>query len=215
MIRAVLFDMDGLMFDTERLATETWMELGRRHGIPVTRELMDETRGRPLEDCVRIFKKHLGQDFDFFKHRGERKRYMDAYLEEHGLPVKPGLGRLLGYLRENGYKTALATSTHAETAGAYLKIAGVEEYFDCKVFGDMVERGKPNPDRYLRAAKLLGIPPEECLVLEDSPCGVCAGWRAGCRVIMIPDLVEPSGEDLERADACVPSLNEVISYLEN
>ena len=102
MIRAVLFDMDGLMFDTERLATETWMELGRRHGIPVTRELMDETRGRPLEDCVRIFKKHLGQDFDFFKHRGERKRYMDAYLEEHGLPVKPGLGRLLGYLRENG-----------------------------------------------------------------------------------------------------------------
>ena len=96
MIRAVLFDMDGLMFDTERLATETWMELGRRHGIPVTRELMDETRGRPLEDCVRIFKKHLGQEFDFFKHRGERKRYMDAYLEQHGLPVKPGLGRLLG-----------------------------------------------------------------------------------------------------------------------
>ena len=146
MIRAVLFDMDGLMFDTERLATETWMELGRRHGIPVTRELMDETRGRPLEDCVRIFKKHLGQEFDFFKHRGERKRYMDAYLEQHGLPVKPGLGRLLGYLRENGYKTALATSTHEEIAGAYLKMAGVEEYFDCKVFGNMVERGKPNPE---------------------------------------------------------------------
>ena len=102
-----------------------------------------------------------------------------------------------------------------EIAGAYLKMAGVEEYFDCKVFGNMVERGKPNPDIYLRAAELLGTPPEECLVLEDSPCGICAGWRAGCRVIMVPDLVEPSREDLERADACVPSLNEVISYLEN
>lgn len=70
---------------------------------------------------------------------------MDAYLEQHGLPVKPGLGRLLGYLRENGYKTALATSTHEEIAGAYLKMAGVEEYFDCKVFGNMVMRGSPIP----------------------------------------------------------------------
>lgn len=209
-IRAVLFDMDGLMFDTERLATEAWLKVGSRNGLPITGKLLAEMRGRPLEDCIQMFKDRLGADFEFYELRRERQMYTEADLVQSGLPVKPGLKELLEYLQKSGCKIALATSTQKELASSYLKMAGVEGYFHCTVFGDMVHRGKPDPEIYQLAAQLLGVPAENCLVLEDSPVGVCAGWRAGCQVIMVPDLTEPTPVERRRVLACVKTLFDVI-----
>ena len=120
---------------------------------------------------------------------------------------------LLSYLKTSGYGIGLATSTDGATAREYLKMAGVRGYFDCMIFGDMVERGKPAPDIYLKAAAALGRCPDECIVLEDSILGVRAGAAAGCHVIMIPDGVEPGEREQKLITRRMDSLMDVITYL--
>ena len=212
MINGVLFDMDGLMFDTERLGTRAWMEVGRRHHIPITEDVLNTMRGRVLSDCIRIFKENYGEDFDFWGLRKERTALFESYLQQ-GMPIKTGLRELLAYLRENQIKISLATSTDRRTAERYLDMAEIKGYFDVLLCGDMVTHGKPDPEIYIKAANALGERPENCLVLEDSVLGVYAGYRAGCHVIMIPDMVEPGEEERQRAELCADTLLDVIEYL--
>lgn len=212
MINGVLFDMDGLMFDTERLGTRAWMEVGRRHHIPITEDVLNTMRGRVLSDCIRIFKENYGEDFDFWGLRKERTVLFESYLQQ-GMPIKTGLRELLAYLRENQIKISLATSTDRRTAERYLDMAEIKGYFDVLLCGDMVTHGKPDPEIYIKAVSALGERPENCLVLEDSVLGVYAGYRAGCHVIMIPDMVEPGEEERQRAELCADTLLDVIEYL--
>lgn len=212
MINGVLFDMDGLMFDTERLGTRAWMEVGRRHHIPITEDTLNTMRGRVLPDCIRIFKENYGEDFDFWGLRKERTALFESYLQQ-GMPIKTGLRELLAYLRKNQIKISLATSTDRRTAERYLDMAEIKGYFDVLLCGDMVTHGKPDPEIYIKAANALGERPENCLVLEDSVLGVYAGYRAGCHVIMIPDMVEPGEEERQRAELCADTLLDVIEYL--
>ena len=214
MLKAVIFDMDGLMFDTERLASDAWIGVGKRHGLPITERIMNRMKGLKLEDCICVFQEELGQEFDYWAFRGERTEYINNWIREHGVPVKPGLKELLAWLEGHGYQIALATSTHSKKASHYLELAGVSSYFHYRVFGDMVENGKPDPEIFLLAAEKMQTPPGECLVLEDSYAGVEAGWRAGCQVIMVPDSLPPTEREESRIAACVETLHEVIPWLE-
>ena len=143
MIRAAIFDMDGLMFDTERLYGDAWLYAGRVTGFPITKELLNRTRGADRGSCISAFREALGDTFDFYAVRRYRQEYVDGYLEKNGMPLKPGLMELLGYLKHSGYGIGLATSTDEPTAREYLGMAGVSGYFDCMIFGDMVKKGKP------------------------------------------------------------------------
>lgn len=213
MIKSAIFDMDGLMFDTEHLYADAWLYAGKATGFPITPELLDRTRGADRESCMKVFNRELGKDFDFYSVRRYRQEYVDTYLNKNGMPLKPGLKELLRFLKDSGYKVGLATSTEEATAGKYLDMAGVGRFFDKRVYGNMVKHGKPAPDIYQLAAHCLECSPGECLVLEDSILGVRSGAAAGCRVIMIPDGVEPGEEELRMIEHRMDSLFGVIDFL--
>ncbi len=215
MIKAVIFDMDGLMFDTETLYNMAWTYAGQKHGYEIDAKVLDPMRGVNQETVRRLFREAFGEDFDFFEIRKSRVEYMERYISEHGLPHKPGLTELLGYLKDKGYQIALATSTSRETALEYLEMEQVRDYFEVIVCGDMVKNSKPDPEIYLKAVSQLGRSPKECVVLEDSPNGILSGYQAGCRVIMIPDCLNPGPEELKRTTAILDSLHDVIGYLES
>lgn len=214
MIKAVIFDMDGLMFDTESLYNIAWAHAGRQFGYVIKPEDLNPMRGVNQTLVQELFLKRFGPEFDFTKIRQCRIEYTEQYIKENGLPHKPGLLELLKFLREKGYQTAIATSTHENTAGQYLKMERLTDSFDVCVYGNMAAKSKPDPEIYLEAVKRLGRLPEECLVLEDSPNGILSGFQAGCPVIMIPDGIEPGAEERQRTVRILPSLKHVIPYLE-
>lgn len=214
MIKAVLFDMDGLMFDTERMYHDAWLELGRRRGLAMTEEIVTGMRGRNRQGCVALCREAFGAQFDFTELRDACVERMEAAIAEKGLPRRPGLDELLEELARRGLPAVLATSTSRATALRYLELAGVNRYFKGAVCGDEVERGKPAPDIFLRAAALAGEAPVQCMVLEDSPNGLRAGAAAGCRAVMVPDLDPATPELAALAAAVVPSLREAIPLLD-
>lgn len=213
MIKAVIFDMDGLMFDTERLYAKAWLYAGRESGFPITLELLNRTRGADRVSSMKIFNQALGEEFDFCSVRRYRQEYVDTFINQNGIPLKPGLKELLCYLKTSGYSVGLATSTEEAVAKEYLDMAGVSRFFDKRAYGNMVENGKPAPDIYCLTAGQLGYNTGECLVLEDSVLGVRAGAAAGCRVIMIPDEAEPGEEELRLIEKQMDNLADVIDYL--
>lgn len=193
-IRAVLFDMDGVIFDTERLAYQGWMESGRQLGFPVTDEQISQNRGCDIRAGRILFKGWFGEAFPFDEARQLRTDFMNAYIAKNGAPVKPGVRELFDTLRTLGIKKALATSTQRETAEGYFQSAGLPFDFDASVCGTEIKHSKPAPDVFLTAAERLGEKPGHCLVIEDSPNGVRAGVAAGCMVIMVPDMTAPNAE---------------------
>ena len=214
MIKAVLFDMDGLMFDTERMYHDSWLELGRQRGLAMTEALVAGMRGRNREGCVALCKAAFGPEFDFMELRGACVERMEAQIAAKGLPKRPGLDELLEELASRDLPAVLATSTGRVTALRYLELARVNRYFKGAVCGDEVEHGKPAPDIFLRAAALAGAAPGQCMVLEDSPNGLRAGAAAGCRAVMVPDLDPATPELAALAAAVVPSLREAIPLLD-
>lgn len=214
MIKAVIFDMDGLMFDTEMLAVEGWVYAGKQMGYNITKELVTKTCGSRIEDTRRIFLEQLGNDIDFYGCRKIRLDYAAKYIADNGLPLKPGLIELLDFLSSNNYKIALASSTEKEKVEHYLKSVDILKYFNSLVCGDMVERGKPEPDIYLKAAEALGTTPNECIALEDSLLGILSAYRAGLKPVMIPDLVLPDEETYKMLYAKLSTLLEVIDLLQ-
>ena len=212
-IRGVAFDMDGLLFDTERLAVEGWIRTGEKLGIPIREDAALMTLGLNRDDTRRVFESLYGTGHDYDLIRAERLRYTEEKIRREGVPVKKGVRELLDYLDGNGIPYTLATSTDRGRAGRFLDGAGLSGRFRLRVCGDMVPRGKPEPDIYLAAAGLLGLPPEQTLALEDAPLGVEAAWRAGMPVVMVPDLVPADPVTAERALLVAESLEEVIPLL--
>ncbi len=205
-IKGVLFDMDGLMIDTEKLLVRFWCESAQSFGFPMTREHVLGIRSLSRKYAEPHLKGIFGEDFDFPAVRANRIKIMNAYIDEHGIEVKPGLTELLDHIAARGLKCAVCTATDRERTKRYLTEIGVYDRFDAFVCGDMIANGKPDPDTYLEGAAALGLAPAECLALEDSPNGIESAYRAGCRPVMVPDLTQPD-------EATLPKLYAVCSDL--
>lgn len=213
MINGVIFDMDGTMFDTEPISALCWKKAGELTGYMVTDALVNSFLGKNMVAIAELLKQEFGQSSNYEAIIEARQSCYKEYIKEHGAPHKEGLVSLLKYLRSEGIPAAVSTSTDRKTAEMVIKKAEVYEYFDAFVYGDMVERGKPEPDIFWMAAAQIGRNPEECLVIEDSPAGVLAGKAAGGGTIFIPDRMILSEEIKEGISAELRNLNEVITWM--
>lgn len=213
-IRAVIFDQDGVMFDTERMSSKAWNKAGEELGIEVEESFLCTIRGMNYQDATARFEEKYGsRGIDYEELRRRKKEYFTAMRRELPLPVKPGLYELLAYLKEQGYQIALATGSTKEYSLSNLEEAGVAQYFAHIISGDMVEHAKPSPDIFLKSAEVLGEKPENCLVLEDSLNGVEAGIRGGFVTVMVPDMTQPDETLRGRVEAVCESLLDVREWL--
>jgi HAD superfamily hydrolase (TIGR01509 family) len=215
MIKAVIFDMDGLMFDTEALAKKGWLMVGRELNLPITDEILHKVIGMNAAGVKETCLDYFGADFRYDDFRQTVANYMNKVLEEDGMPVKQGLPELLDYLKEHRYQTAVASSSSRATVEDYLRRAKLEDTFSALVCGDMITRGKPEPDIFLKAAEELDTAPADCLILEDSANGIRAAHAAGMRAIMVPDLIEPTPDLRAMASRVCKTLHDVIPFLED
>jgi HAD superfamily hydrolase (TIGR01509 family) len=187
--QAVVFDLDGLMIDTERLDWRAWKAVGPRHGFDVDDNFLLKTIGRRLVDIEPDFDQRFGHAIRWPAFVREVARWREEYIASHGMPWKPGLTELMNFLDQRQIPRAVATSTMREEALA--RMGHMISRMHAAVFGDDVTKGKPAPDIYLMATERLGISADRCLALEDSIHGVEAAEAAGLTVIMVPDLVPP------------------------
>ena len=213
MIKAVIFDMDGLMLDTEVLLNRFWRQASRDLGFEMKPYHPLAIRSMCRAYAEGYLKRELGEDFDYSAVRTHRIELMNAYLAEHGIPKKKGLDELLDWLCSEGIKAAVCTATDLERTRKYLTEAGVLEKFDELICGNMVKVGKPAPYIYLNACEKIGLPPCECMALEDSPNGVISAAVAGLNVVMIPDQTQPSDDIKPLLYGCCESLDKVIDLL--
>ena len=213
-ISGVVFDMDGLMFDTERMFLHVWEESGKAWGIDGILEIGYQLLGVNATDTQELIHRLLPPEVDADAFYAFYKKNHAAYRETHPVVVKPGLYELLHYLRRNGYKTAVASSTSRPIVMDNLCQAQVTDFFDFIICGDMVKHSKPNPEIYAIACRELGLPPTFCLALEDSPNGIRAARGAGMHPVLIPDMIAPSEEIISLSLACLKDLNRVIPLLE-
>lgn len=190
-MKAFIFDMDGLMFDTERVFIGAWDYAGEKLGLGKAGYMLYRTLGSNTAACNQIWRDEFGPEVDVEAMWRFTREYMDDYYNRYAVTVKKGLFDLLTYLSRKGYKLAVASSTKREKVEKHLMDTGVRNYFDAVVCGDMVERSKPEPDIYLRAAECLGVQPEDCCALEDSRNGLLSAHAAGMQAIMVPDLWQP------------------------
>lgn len=216
MIKAVVFDMDGVIFDSEKLYRKHWMITGNEYNIPeiTMKELCNRIAGATKEHNEKLMKSYFGQNFDYNTFRGKTMERMDEDIRRNGLDLKPGVKELFGFLKESGIKMGLATSTIQQRAERNLKNAGILEEFDRIVYGGNVPNGKPAPDIYLRACEELGVEPNEAMGVEDSINGVKSASAAGLYTVMVIDLIEPTEEIRPLANQIYHSLFEIIDLLQ-
>ena len=193
-MKAVIFDMDGLLIDTERLYVEAFAEACERMGYECNPDIFKTCIGCNMASQDRIMKDFYGEDFDFMVSYNIMHECMDRYIEEGRLELKEGVVEILNHCKSKGYKIAVASSTVYDKVCRFLKLTNIYHYFDEIITGDMVKNGKPAPDIFLYAAKKLGTKPDETYVFEDSYNGVRAGHAGGFYTIMVPDLLHPDDE---------------------
>ena len=213
-VKGVLFDMDGLVLDSEILYTRFWREAAQEMGIPMTWEQSLGMRSLNRTLAQEYLDRCFGPGIDYVALRAIRIRRMDAWIDEHGVDPKPGVYELLDYLHKSGIPCAITTSSPLDRVKAHLTPLGLYEKFDKLCSGYEVERGKPFPDIYLYGAEKLGLDPADCLALEDSPAGIESAFRAGCLPVVIPDQDEPSAETLTRSFARAHRLDDLCGMIE-
>ncbi|MBR2048444.1 MAG: HAD family phosphatase [Oscillospiraceae bacterium] len=214
-IRGVLFDMDGVVIDTEKLYTRFWMEAARELGFPMTLEQALQLRSLGKAPSQAKFDQFFGPGrADYTTIRSRRIELMDAWIAAHGVEAKPGIRELLAFLTERSIPRAITSSSSIPVIRRHLGNLGLLEGFTALCSGKDVPRGKPAPDIYLHGARVLGLKPEECLAIEDSPAGIEAAYRAGCRAVIIPDQDQPGADTLAMCHAQADSLMDIISLIQ-
>ncbi len=192
--KAVIFDMDGVLIDTEKHLIRYWCQAGQEAGFPFAREHGLLLRSLAGEYAEPLLKEIFGEKFDYHQVRNRRKELMQQHLEQYGVEKKTGVDEILDYLHGAGIQTAVATATDRTRTSAYLQEIGVYDKFDRIICAAEVPHGKPQPDVYLFACQALGYEPKECIAVEDAPNGILAAYRAGVPVIMVPDQSQPDEE---------------------
>ena len=215
MIKGLIFDMDGLLIDTERLSFEALVRDCKERGFELTMEQFLSIRSLSIPKCEEKFKGYFGEDFDFKDSFEKHFLYMNEHMDKYGVPMKKGADNLLEYAQSKGLRIALATSTPLPIAEGYLRSLGLWDYFQKVQSAADIKNGKPAPDVYLAAAKLLELEPSQCMAFEDSPNGVRSASSAGCVTVMVPDLSGPDGELEALIYACAQDLDDAINIIEN
>ncbi|MGN0394287.1 MAG: HAD family hydrolase [Coprococcus sp.] len=200
--KAAVFDMDGVLLDTEKVYRICWKENSMSIGIPESQldGICDRLAGGTKSHNEKVFKSIMGEDFDYLPFRKKTMDLFDEYTEKHGIDIKPGVVETFEYLKKRNVKMALATSTHKEKAEYRLGKAGLLKYFDEMVYGDEIERGKPYPDIYLEACRKLNVEPHEAVGIEDSINGIISVSDAGLYTVMVVDLIKPNDITKERTN---------------
>ncbi len=214
-MKAVVFDMDGVLFDTERLCMNSWIEIANRWQIPDMEIVFPRCIGCNYADTKQIMKDFYGDDFELDRFRKEASDWYWDYVEQKGLPMKIGVRKLLDFLNKQGYVIGLASSTRQESVNRNLEIAGIRDYFSVIITGDVVEHSKPKPDIYLLACERLGVRPEETFAIEDSHNGIRSAYSAGMKPIMVPDMLPPNEEMEEKSLFICNNLLEVMEKLQS
>lgn len=212
---AVIFDMDGTIFDTERLVLDCWEHIGEKHGISDIREVFMRCIGTNHVRTQEIVFSHYGKDFPYEKFREESSALFREMTEKEGIPVKPGALELLKYLTENQVPLGLASSTRLAVVTQELKDAGLYDYFRVVVGGDLLKNSKPAPDIYLMACERMGVLPENTYAVEDSYNGIRSAHSAGMYPIMVPDLTPATEEMRDISEAVFGDLFQVKEYFED
>lgn len=207
MVRAVIFDMDGVLIDTEKYLVKYWVQAGQEFGFDMKREHGLMIRSLAAKYAGPLLQSIFGENFDYPAVRRRRKELMAQQLKKTGIEKKPFVDEALEALKAMGIKTAVATATDMQRAGSYLKQIGIYDKFDRVICADMVENGKPQPDIYEYACRQIKEAPENCVAVEDSPNGVLSAARAGLQTVMVPDLTEPDDQTRRLLCACIPDLS--------
>lgn len=211
-IDGIIFDMDGVIFDTELIALESWKTMGERYGLSDVEYYAKKSTGRSTKDTMKILEEAYGDRVSVTKLYDECKEVVRAIIAERGLPIKRGAKELLKWLKDNSVRVGLASSTSYNTVVQQLTEAGLIEYFQIIVGGDMIENSKPRPDIYLLACEKLGVIPQRTFAVEDSYNGILAAHAAGMMPVLVPDLIEPNDEMLEKS---YRKFNDLCKFLEN
>ena len=214
MIKAVIFDMDGLMIDSERVTFEGYQHILSKMGKTITEDFYITLLGKPIKGIFQRFYDVYGNDFPIESVITDVHQYMAERFETEGVPLKTGLVELLKYCREKGYRTIVATSSNRNRVDTILKSADIEQYFDDSICGDEVTKGKPDPEVFLKSCMKLGVNTDEAVVLEDSEAGIQASYAAGIKVICVPDMKQPEPEYAQKTFMIVTDLNKVKYWLE-
>lgn len=211
---AVIFDMDGLLLDSERVAFAIGRAVCTDFGLPWREEVSHAMIGRNARDNAALLRREYGADFPVELHSTEFQRRYGEVIEAGGIPLKPGALALLEALQARGIPRAVATSTARLRALLKLERAGLAGFMQQLVAGDEIRHGKPAPDIFLAAAAALGVEPGRCLALEDSNAGARAALRAGMQVGIVPDLLPPDPALIADGARVLKSLHDVIKELE-
>lgn len=211
---ALLFDMDGLMIDTEALSAQAWLQAARQLDIPLQQRHVDAMVGLAMPLCLRYLVDELGDAQLAQQLEAHSRQQYHQALHQQAIPLKPGITELLEWCQQRAIPRAVGTATQRQLADIKLSRTGLASYFEHTIAGDEVAHTKPAPDVYLQAAARLGIAPEHCIVLEDSAYGAQAALAANMRVIIVPDMQHPTPEMAKQALAVCQDLFAAQQLLE-
>ena len=211
-IKAIIFDMDGVILDSESISDITWRKAAEEKGYSVNDEILNACRGSNKNDTIATLKKYYGSDFDSEAFLERTSELFHEIEEKDGIPLLPYAKEILSYLKPR-YRLALASSTRGPTVERQLRAAGVIDFFETRTTGEQVEHSKPNPEIYLMACKSIGMKPEDCVAIEDSLNGIRSAYAAGLHPIMVIDKVQPTEEIKKMCTAIFGSLEGLKTIL--
>ncbi len=213
MKKSIVFDMDGIIFDSEQLVLRTWKHYAPEYGLNNIEESFLKCVGTTRESTKKTMEKIYGTDFNYIEFRDKASELFHKTAEEEGLPLKKGVEELLNYLKEEEYVIGLASSTRIEIVTKELKEAGLYEYFNTIMGGDLLQRSKPYPDIYLMTCEKMNVDPKDTYAVEDSYNGIRSAYSAAMKPIMVPDLLPSTDEMREKAIIILHDLIQVKDYL--